>query len=331
MASPKTRLFCPRCAHDDEGVLPTRTEDGSWQYICPASHDGDGPYVIPTQHATWPTTANAHTGSGDAETDDLLDPLMKVFDCEDRWLEYGVVEYRLRQISPGVFARHVNEAHHHMFGDRRETASKNRFKTALTRLSAEGRLVREIRDSTGAAWTQTKRISYWARPAGATDQQDADVGAVLRSPRPLRRLDRRGPRRPHSPYDMTDVNTRLRLAQSWWLASELARRHPELLIIETHPGGGQYDCLSLVKDEQTLIDVNRVGSIHIHHDDGESIPIDSLCQQQEPYAVLKSVERRAGLRPPEQPRRTGPRGSVLADRGADPRLRDQLQGVDRCP
>jgi len=33
---------------------------------------------------------------------------------------------------------------------------------------------------------------------------------------------------------------------SWQVAAELVRRHPnEFVVIETHPGGGQYDCLSI--------------------------------------------------------------------------------------
>lgn len=35
-------------------------------------------------------------------------------------------------------------------------------------------------------------------------------------------------------------------AQSWFVASELLRRHPSMTLIETHPGGGQNDCLSVV-------------------------------------------------------------------------------------
>jgi hypothetical protein len=37
-------------------------------------------------------------------------------------------------------------------------------------------------------------------------------------------------------------------ALAWWLAAELIRRHPaDLREIETHPGGGQYDCISLYR------------------------------------------------------------------------------------
>jgi hypothetical protein len=50
---------------------------------------------------------------------------------------------------------------------------------------------------------------------------------------------------------------------SWTLATELMRRAPDLLrIIETHPGGGQYDCLSIVRTDRDhhLCAFNRLGS-----------------------------------------------------------------------
>jgi hypothetical protein len=50
---------------------------------------------------------------------------------------------------------------------------------------------------------------------------------------------------------------------SWTLATEMIRRAPKLLhIMETHPGGGQSDCLSIVRtDLQKWICVfNRIGS-----------------------------------------------------------------------
>lgn len=59
-------------------------------------------------------------------------------------------------------------------------------------------------------------------------------------------------------------------ALAWWIASELIRRHPNMLrVIETHPGGGMYDCLSIVNREtgQGLIDLNRNGRIRIRRYD----------------------------------------------------------------
>jgi hypothetical protein len=98
---------------------------------------------------------------------------------------------------------------------------------------------------------------------------------------------------------MTEISLRLRLAQSWWLASELARRHPELLLIETHPGGGQYDCLSLVASGKTLIDINREGRIHVHDGSAEPIPLTGLFSDDDPHAVVKEVEQVARLAGPE--------------------------------
>lgn len=65
-----------------------------------------------------------------------------------------------------------------------------------------------------------------------------------------------------------NFSDRLIYLQSWWVASELIRRHPEIDLRETHPGGGQYDCLTIVSPRSlpgTLhIDMNRKGRIHIH-------------------------------------------------------------------
>ena len=50
---------------------------------------------------------------------------------------------------------------------------------------------------------------------------------------------------------------------SWTLATEMIRRAPKLLyIMETHPGGGQYDCLSIVRTDlhEWICAFNRVGS-----------------------------------------------------------------------
>lgn len=55
-------------------------------------------------------------------------------------------------------------------------------------------------------------------------------------------------------------------ACSWLLAAELARRcGPRYQMRETHPGGGQYDCLSFIPaGDGARVDLNRVGRIHVH-------------------------------------------------------------------
>ncbi|MBE7157340.1 MAG: hypothetical protein INR62_02685 [Rhodospirillales bacterium] len=53
-------------------------------------------------------------------------------------------------------------------------------------------------------------------------------------------------------------------AASWRIATEICRASPSVLIRQTHPGGGQYDCLSL-RDEagRHFADLNRKGTLHI--------------------------------------------------------------------
>ena len=55
---------------------------------------------------------------------------------------------------------------------------------------------------------------------------------------------------------------------SWRLVAELVRRHPALRVIETHPGGGMYDCLQVLldphsNDDRPAIVLNRAGSVHV--------------------------------------------------------------------
>lgn len=50
---------------------------------------------------------------------------------------------------------------------------------------------------------------------------------------------------------------------SWAVASHICQANPELAIQHTHPGGGLYDCLTILGPE-LHIDINRTGSIHFH-------------------------------------------------------------------
>jgi hypothetical protein len=60
--------------------------------------------------------------------------------------------------------------------------------------------------------------------------------------------------------DESPVGRRIIEAISWKLAAEFHRRHPgQMSIIETHPGGGQYDCLTFLRDRVILGHLNRVG------------------------------------------------------------------------
>ena len=70
-------------------------------------------------------------------------------------------------------------------------------------------------------------------------------------------------------------------ALSWKLVSELHRRHPKkFTVIETHPGGGMYDCLCLyaVNESTSIASLNRAGSFQVHDEYNRNIPHEELWQ-----------------------------------------------------
>jgi hypothetical protein len=101
---------------------------------------------------------------------------------------------------------------------------------------------------------------------------------------------------------VSEVARRFVIAQSWWIASELVRRHPELRLIETHPGGGLYDCLTIVgpgSDPETLIDLNREGRIHVHARAGfEPIDWEEVLRSANAHDVVRRLEAGAGFEAP---------------------------------
>lgn len=100
-------------------------------------------------------------------------------------------------------------------------------------------------------------------------------------------------------------------AASWRLASELVRRHPlTTRVLHTHPGGGQYDCLTVTSPTTNggKIHLNRNGTIQVHQ------RFDDLSEPQweptswdeylraDPREFLDGLERAAGLpTPPHVP------------------------------
>lgn len=108
---------------------------------------------------------------------------------------------------------------------------------------------------------------------------------------------------------MSEHSPLLREIASWRFVAELARRYPgTFAIIETHPGGGLYDCLSIYSQADPHngghIDLNRAGSAHIHRPFGptgaaRSVPglWDDLLAAPDPKTVLDRVCAQAGLPP----------------------------------
>ena len=95
-------------------------------------------------------------------------------------------------------------------------------------------------------------------------------------------------------------------AASWRLASELVRRHPQRTqLLRTHPGGGQYDCLTIARPgfDGGRIELNRNGRIHVdaRFDDGsvEWRPVEwDDYLRADPREFLLRLEAAAGLPAP---------------------------------
>lgn len=100
-------------------------------------------------------------------------------------------------------------------------------------------------------------------------------------------------------------------AGSWHVAAEFVRAFPSLRVFHTHPGGGQYDCLTIVGDG-LKIDINRAGgSIHIHDSPaGSRSPLipgpewqDQLLRRTPPRELAQRIASGCGL---DWPKNTPP-------------------------
>lgn len=96
-------------------------------------------------------------------------------------------------------------------------------------------------------------------------------------------------------------------AASWRLASELVRRHPlTTRILHTHPGGGQYDCLTITSPmgDGGSVQLNRKGTIQVHDrfdgrtdEQWEPTGWDDYLRA-DPRTFLDRLERASGLPTP---------------------------------
>lgn len=85
------------------------------------------------------------------------------------------------------------------------------------------------------------------------------------------------------------------IAQSWWIGSELCRRHSQLRLYEMHPGGGQYDVLRVFplrsrRAPDDVVDMNRAGRIHLHLDAFQPVAWAEVLAADSPHDIVKRVE-----------------------------------------
>ena len=148
-------ITCPKCFTADDVQRPRRLPDGVLHHRCANPEHGDH---------EWFTTLDAIKPLSDVEegvTDELLEPLRHCVVPGEPFVEYGIVEHRLRTREPDLFAAHVAQQGHSMFGSRQCTASSVRFGVALGRLERLGTLVSFYGPATGA-WRHNGQVTYWA-------------------------------------------------------------------------------------------------------------------------------------------------------------------------
>lgn len=110
----------------------------------------------------------------------------------------------------------------------------------------------------------------------------------------------------HEAGERLDAPRRLREALSWEVAAELVRRHPdELMLAELHPGGGQYDCLTIVSlrnHEKAFF--NRISMGHINvalRDSMDDRPNwTQVLLADDRRTVVELIERNLGMQAPEE-------------------------------
>lgn len=157
-------LTCPRCFSADD-VAYRRLPDRMVEYTCTGGHDGVGEHTWLTSQLDAGWSAEADHGV----TDELLEPLLACVLPDEPFVEFGIVEYRLRLDRPDLFVAHVRERGHVMLAPGIATASSVRFATALGRLARSGDLVSRYGPATGA-WRYNSQVTYWARPPAPSTQ-----------------------------------------------------------------------------------------------------------------------------------------------------------------
>ena len=92
-------------------------------------------------------------------------------------------------------------------------------------------------------------------------------------------------------------------ACAWWVVAELIRRHPHrLAVIETHPGGGMYDCLTVIGlehgDPDLTMTLGPMGRLHTHGEFEEWPNWADVLLAPDRRALLLRLEASLGLTGP---------------------------------
>jgi hypothetical protein len=142
-----------------DDVSLRRLPDRMVEYTCAADHGGRGEHtwLVSQADAGWSTAVE------EGVTDELVEPLLACVVPGEPFVEFGIVEYRLRLARPDLFVPHVRDRGHVMLAPGIATASSVRFGVALGRLARSGELVSRYGPAT-SAWSYNSQVTYWALP-----------------------------------------------------------------------------------------------------------------------------------------------------------------------
>jgi hypothetical protein len=138
-------------------VTSIAAPSGGLLYTCWFTHGGEG-------NVSWQGSGGHVAISSDGVTAELVNPFEQILrSLPHALIEYGVLEYRLREEYPDLFAAHVAARGHVLtgVGAGNATASSVRFAVALMRLERAGIVSYQMRLATGA-WSYNDKVSFWA-------------------------------------------------------------------------------------------------------------------------------------------------------------------------
>lgn len=165
--------------------------------------------------------------------------------------------------------------------------------------SGRGRPARRRTRSTAVPRDLGVKPGYEAQPSSTSQRRPEECCHEVIRLRPSALLTWAQPVcQASSMTEALEVSERLRIATYWWLASELVRRHPELNVVETYPMDGFYDCLSVIggsANGSVHIDMNRLGSVHVHPKHVGLMSVDELVSYEDPLKGVRRLEEAAGL------------------------------------
>ena len=149
---------CALCGVDDD-VTTVHLGDGAWRHVCNGSGHSE-PRIWEEEVVSSGVDDLALEGL--AQEWGLYDDLPKCVITGEPFVEYGIVEYRYKQLNPARYAALIGRYSHTKVGPSHYTTSSF-IAGALGRLWKRGDLTATWGTATGY-WAYNGVISYWALP-----------------------------------------------------------------------------------------------------------------------------------------------------------------------